>query len=121
MCGSQSSQQHPSGAPVFPSMPNHMSHDRRCMTMDAPYNFSGTGGDQSHLSPLSTLEPGLPPQDDVFGGGSWERSVLPHEQQTPSHPSMRAPSVPNFAPGRSPYLGHSDSRMVANRLPAHNL
>ncbi|KAG1853378.1 hypothetical protein F4604DRAFT_1933272 [Suillus subluteus] len=78
--------------------------------MDAPYNFSGTGGDQSHLSPLSTLEPGLPPQDDVFGGGSWERSVLPHEQQTPSHPSMRAPSVPNFAPGRSPYLGHSDSR-----------
>ncbi|KAG2053456.1 hypothetical protein BDR06DRAFT_972254 [Suillus hirtellus] len=73
MSGSQSSQQHPSGAPGFPSMSNQINQDRHCMMMDAPYNFGSMGGDQSHLSPLA---PGLPQQDNVFGGGSHEQSGM---------------------------------------------
>ncbi|KAG2743406.1 hypothetical protein P692DRAFT_20878595 [Suillus brevipes Sb2] len=135
MYGSQNSQQRPSGAAGFPTMQNPVSQDQQRMTIDAPYNFSSTTGrDQSRPSPLAQLTPGLPQVDDVFGrphdglvsnqhtgpGGHITSSpefahMSPfgssHEQQTPSHP-MRAPSVP-FTPsshGRSPYLGHSDSR-----------
>ncbi|KAG1836839.1 hypothetical protein F4604DRAFT_1940339 [Suillus subluteus] len=82
--------------------------------MDAPYNFSGTGGDQSHLSPLSTLEPGLPPQDDVFGGGSWERQVtLPWPFRfSNSESSSRAQSlgpVPDY--NQHPYRDHRQQQI----------